>query len=175
MVFVAFRQISSKQPTSDKAANVCSHKATIHKSLFQLSNSKFIWYRFNYIFNCRLFFVSVCNRGLGVESGLSLPSGFSLTASSGSGTASNGRLSGASSWCASSIDNNQYLQLDFGKIKTITGIAIQGNPTENKWVKEFYMDYGTSSSSLMTYQENGIPKVSILNRQLTYMAIFSKL
>ena len=121
------------------------------------------------------FFVSVCNSGLGVESGLSLPSGFSLTASSGSLTTSNGRLSGASSWCASSIDNNQYLQLDFGKIQTITGIAIQGNPTEDEWVKEFYMDYGTSSSSLVTYQENGSTKVSILNRQLTYMAIFREL
>ena len=68
--------------------------------------------------------------------------------------AQSARLSNAtSSWCASTNDQNQYLQIDFGKVMTITGIAIQGNPAAYSWVKDFYFDYGMALVSLVTYQE----------------------
>ncbi len=70
-----------------------------------------------------------------------------------------GRLSDTSCWCANTNAANEYLQIDFGKIVTITGIAIQGNPTAASWVKDFYMDYGTTASSLTTYTEKGVQKV----------------
>ena len=66
----------------------------------------------------------------------------------------------SSSWCALSNDQSQYLQIDFGKVLTITGIAVQGNPTADSWVKDFYFDYGMDLNSLVTYQENGTNKVS---------------
>ena len=67
----------------------------------------------------------------------------------------------SSSWCASSNDMNQYLQIDFGKVLTITGIAVQGNPTADSWVKDFYFDYGMDLNSLVTYQEYGANKVRL--------------
>ena len=76
--------------------------------------------------------------------------------------ASSARLTDASSsWCASTNDQNQYLQIDFGKVMTMTGIAIQGNPTANSWVKDFYFDHGMALDSLVTYQEYGNNKVSV--------------
>ena len=55
---------------------------------------------------------------------------------------------------------NQYLQIDFGKSLTITGLAVQGSPTANSWVKDFYFEYGMSVVSLATYQEYSTNKVS---------------
>ena len=107
--------------------------------------------------------ISVCNQGLGIEQGLSLPLGFFMTSSSNKNgnIASSARLNSASScWCASTKEGNQYLQVDFGKELTLTGMAIQGNPTANSWVKDFYFDYGRSLHSLATYQEYGKNKVS---------------
>ena len=84
----------------------------------------------------------------------------SSSSQNGKGAAS-ARLSGtSSSWCALSNDQSQYLQIDFGKVLTMTGIAVQGNPTADSWVKDFYFDYGMDLNSLVTYQENGTNKVS---------------
>ena len=75
--------------------------------------------------------------------------------------ASSARLNDPSScWCALTNNVNQYLQIDFGKSLTITGLAVQGNPTANSWVKDFYFEYGMSVGSLTTYQEYGTNKVS---------------
>ena len=75
--------------------------------------------------------------------------------------ASSARLNDPSScWCALTNNVNQYLQIDFGKPLTITGLAVQGNPTADSWVNDFYFDYGMSVLSLATYQEYGTNKVS---------------
>ena len=75
--------------------------------------------------------------------------------------ASSARLNDASScWCASTNDGSQYLQIDFGKPVTLAGVAIQGNPNADSWVKDFYFDYGMNLGSLVTYQEYGANKVS---------------
>ena len=92
--------------------------------------------------------------------------------------ASSARLNGASSsWCASSNNVNQYLQIDFGKTLTITGIAVQGNPIADSWVKDFYFDYGKDLNSLVTYQEYGASKVSyysgvLYQSEWPYIGIF---
>ena len=49
--------------------------------------------------------------------------------------------------------------MDFGRVVTITGIATQGNPIADDWVKEFYLDYGITVGSLTHYQEDGTTKV----------------
>ena len=66
----------------------------------------------------------------------------------------------SSSWCALSNDPNQYLQIDFGKTLTTTGVIVQGNPTADSWVKNFYVEYGMDLNSLVMYHENGTNKVS---------------
>eukprot|EP00794_Sanderia_malayensis_P007927 gene7927-8782_t len=108
----------------------------------------------------------ICNKGLGIESGLSLPSGFVLTASSFAtgNEAVEGRLSGALSWCANTNNNaNEYIQINFAKTITMTGIAVQGNPTALSWVKDFYVEYGITEASLATYTEKGVNKLFVGN------------
>ena len=110
------------------------------------------------------FYYIVCNQGLGIEHRNALPMGFSMTSSSsqiGKGAASARLSDTSSSWCASSNDQSQYLQIDFGKVLTITGIAVQGNPNADSWVKDFYFDYGMDLNSLVTYQEYGANKVRL--------------
>ena len=92
-----------------------------------------------------------------------MPSAFTMASSSNQNgkEASSARLNDPSScWCALTNNVNQYLQIDFGKSLTITGLAVQGNPTADSWVKDFYFEYGMSVGSLTTYQEYGTSKVS---------------
>ncbi len=108
------------------------------------------------------FSILVCSQGLGIEYGRSLPPFVLLSASSSkSGYESmKGRLSGPSCWCSNTNASNEYIQIDFGAIVTITGIAVQGSPTTQSWVKDFYMDYGLAVSSVTAYTEQGVPKVN---------------
>lgn len=117
----------------------------------------------------RFHLISVCNNGLGIESGSSLPSSILLTASTEQHGKRpvNARLNDASSsWCASTDDSNQYMQVDFSRVVTITGIAVQGSPTENSWVKDFYFEYGMALDSLVTYMEYGNNKVCFRNKSV---------
>ena len=105
---------------------------------------------------------SVCDKGFGIESGSTLPTGLTITASHSQShrLPSHARLNnGASSWCSTSPAANYHLQFDFGRVVTITGIATQGSPITNDWVKEFYLDYGNAIDSLTNYQEDGTIKV----------------
>ena len=56
--------------------------------------------------------------------------------------ASFGRLYGSSSWCSSSASPSAYLQIDLGQVKTVTGVATQGNPSSDKWVTNYNIGYG---------------------------------
>ncbi len=106
--------------------------------------------------------ILVCNQGLGIEYGASLPPFVLLSASSSKPgyEAIEGRLSGPSCWCANTNAASEYIQLNFGAIVTITGIAVQGSPTTQSWVNDFYMDYGLTVSSITTYTEKGVSKVA---------------
>ncbi|XP_065069569.1 lactadherin-like [Rhopilema esculentum] len=124
------------------------------------SNGAYLCVRFE-LYGC----LYVCGQGLGIEHGSALPSGFAMTSSSqssGQGAVS-GRLNNPSAaWCASGT-TSEFLQVDFGKIVTVSGIATQGSPSSASWVKSFYVDYGTTLSSLVTYQENTGNKLFIGN------------
>ena len=93
--------------------------------------------------------------------GSTLPSGLSVGVSSGSIPLSNAILNSGSAWCAAATNVNQYLQVDLGRKRTVTGIAIQGNPsgTPKKWVKTFYLKYGDTANSPATYPTSGAAKV----------------
>lgn len=58
----------------------------------------------------------------------------------------NGRLNQGfpKGWCAASATVGQWLQVDFGAIKTVTKIATQGRFTSNRWnqyVKQYKLAY----------------------------------
>ena len=103
----------------------------------------------------------VCPRGLGLESHSAMPASIKLSASSEAfgKPASNGRLNNNETWCSSTVNNTEYLFVDLGKLATVTGIAIQGDPNGTNWVKTFSIKYGSSVTSMEIYQENGIGKV----------------
>ena len=80
---------------------------------------------------------------------------FSVTASSqvdGSHRPDNSVLYGASSWCSSGDSSTaQYLQFDFGKVVTVSGVATQGDAVDNKWVTHYAVSYGYDGQSWLDY------------------------
>ena len=95
-----------------------------------------------------------CFSSLGNEKGVTSPP-FSVTASSqldGSHTAVDSSLYGSSSWCINADTSSpQFLQFDFGKVVTVSGIATQGDAVDNKWVTEYAVVYGYDEQSWLDY------------------------
>ena len=61
-------------------------------------------------------------------------------------------LYGSSSWCSSGVASSpQYLQFDFGKVVTVSGIATQGDAIDNKWVSKYAVSYGYDEQSWLLY------------------------
>ena len=103
-----------------------------------------------YILDCYNFqwsyilYAAVCFEPHGAESG-KLPDMF-FTASSDAGAGSEpweGRLNGAAAWCAGDNDANQYLEIDLGRISTISRVATQGHPVSSYWVTQYGLSYST--------------------------------
>ena len=51
-------------------------------------------------------------------------------------------ISGA--WCSGISDGNQYLQIDFGMMKIITKIGVQGRPQINNYVSSYKLFHSTN-------------------------------
>ena len=66
-------------------------------------------------------------------------------------TTKHARLYSQSSWCISST-TDLYLQVDLGRVKTVTGVATQGDPSSDKWVKKYFVSYRYVSSSWYWYK-----------------------
>ncbi|GLH10251.1 Neurexin-4, partial [Gryllus bimaculatus] len=58
-------------------------------------------------------------------------------------------------WTAASSDFDQFLTIDLGKVKNITGIAIQGRPHSSEYVMEYGIRYGTNGLDYAIYKEPG--------------------
>ncbi|KAK2569714.1 Receptor-type tyrosine-protein phosphatase S [Acropora cervicornis] len=97
-----------------------------------------------------------CFSSLGNEEGVTSPQ-FSVTASTeldGSHMAKDSSLYGSSSWCSNGdASSPQYLQFNFGKVVTVSGIATQGDAGDNKWVTKYAVSYGYDEQSWLEYAE----------------------
>ncbi|XP_067027638.1 uncharacterized protein, partial [Acropora muricata] len=95
-----------------------------------------------------------CLSSVGNEEGV-LSQLFSVTASSqldSSHRPDDSFLYGPSSWCSNpTASSPQYLQFDFGKVVTVSGIATQGDAVDNKWVTEYAVRYGYDEQSWLDY------------------------
>ncbi|XP_015757056.1 PREDICTED: uncharacterized protein LOC107336496 isoform X2 [Acropora digitifera] len=95
-----------------------------------------------------------CFSSLGNEKGVTSPQ-FSVTASTeldGSHMAKDSSLYGSSSWCSyGDASAPQYLQFDFRKVVTVSGIATQGDTLGNKWVTKYALIYGYDEQSWLDY------------------------
>ena len=78
---------------------------------------------------------------------------FTITASSevSSYRADHSRLYGIRGWCSSSVSLPQYLQADFNKIVTVTGVATQGDALRNNRVTSYLIRYGYDGKTWITY------------------------
>ena len=98
---------------------------------------------------------------------------FSVTASSqlDSRSPDDSFLYGPSSWCSNpTASSPQYLQFDFGKVVTVSGIATQGDAVDNKWVTEYAVVYGYDEQSWLDY-DGGQVKCCIKDSLITYVNI----
>ncbi|XP_015759655.1 PREDICTED: uncharacterized protein LOC107338918 [Acropora digitifera] len=97
-----------------------------------------------------------CFSSLGNEKGVTSPQ-FSVTASTeldNSHMAEDSSLYGSSSWCSNGDTSSpQYLQFDFGKVVTVSGIATQGDAGDDKWVTKYAVSYGYDEQSWLEYAE----------------------
>ncbi|XP_068725987.1 uncharacterized protein [Montipora capricornis] len=94
-----------------------------------------------------------CLSTVGNERGVN-PRPFSVTASSElDDTHKEGysRLYGIKSWCSKIVSPPQYLQFDFGKVITVSGIATQGDDVVDKWVTSYGISYGYDGRSWLSY------------------------
>ena len=44
-------------------------------------------------------------------------------------------------WIAKEYGSNQWLQVDLGKINSINGVAVQGNPAADEYVTQFKLSF----------------------------------
>ncbi|XP_031554030.1 lactadherin-like [Actinia tenebrosa] len=107
---------------------------------------------------------SACTSSLGLENS-QIPDN-QITSHSSSDdyhTAPRGRLYGNSSWCSSNTSNSEYIQVDLGQIKTVTGIATQGDKALDKWVTSYKVRYSFDNRYWNEYKEGQFSKVFVGN------------
>ncbi|XP_066998735.1 neurexin-4 [Anabrus simplex] len=69
--------------------------------------------------------------------------------------ANNARLNGGNAWTAASSDFDQYLTIDLGEVRNVTGIATQGRPHSSEYVMEYRIRYGSNGLDYADYKEPG--------------------
>ncbi|XP_078598352.1 neuropilin-2-like [Branchiostoma floridae x Branchiostoma japonicum] len=111
------------------------------------------------------FTCTVCQDPLGMQSG-AIPDGSITASSSFSGQKyqpSTARLDGAYGWGTSNSAVEEWLQVDLGEIKKVTGTITQG-VVGGVWVKSYKLQHSTDGASWTTYANSeGTEKVFIGN------------
>ena len=114
--------------------------------------------------------VSTCRKPLGMESSY-IPNS-ALTASSKLGAAygpENARLhykggpGRLGAWIPLAQNNDQWLQIDLGTEKQVTGISIQGYYNADHWVTSFSLRYSNDGSYFHHYQQASHTKVQFVS------------
>ena len=76
----------------------------------------------------------------------------------------NTKRNGPEAWCALNSDDDPYLQVNLGHIRTICAVGTQGygNQVANyrSWPKSYYIKLGNDSSTLFTFEQRGRKKVN---------------
>lgn len=65
------------------------------------------------------------------------------------------RLNGGNAWTAANSDFDQFLTIDLGKVKNVTGISIKGRQHSSEFVMEYGILYGTNGLDYAIYKEPG--------------------
>ncbi|XP_066014963.1 zinc metalloproteinase-disintegrin-like atrase-A [Pocillopora verrucosa] len=70
------------------------------------------------------------------------------------------RLRGKKYWCAKAKSKTEYLQVDLGKVKTVSKILMQGRGNWYDWVTGFFLYYSSDGQRWKTYSASGDEKQS---------------
>ncbi|KAL4617320.1 macrophage mannose receptor 1-like [Arapaima gigas] len=97
---------------------------------------------------------NVCIQGLGMENGIITDSHLSASSSKPGREPKHGRLSGSSCWVPSN-PTNSWIQVNLGEVKKVTGVAIQGCPDADHWVKTFKVQSSTDGIHWENYDADG--------------------
>ncbi|XP_068755299.1 uncharacterized protein [Montipora capricornis] len=62
-------------------------------------------------------------------------------------------------WCAKTIDQDQYLQVDFLLKTRVTRVGIMRRKTKDHWVTKYSLQYSNDDTTWFNYTENGHVKV----------------
>ena len=76
--------------------------------------------------------------------------------------ARDGRLHDPIGWNASATSPEQWLQVDFLRLVSVTEIWTQGKtvPDPDEWIKSYYVEYSSSSGSFTTFAPYGLDLVN---------------
>ena len=66
-------------------------------------------------------------------------------------------------WSTRYNNQNQWLKVDLGGIKSVTSLATQGRNGYSQWVASYKVEFGNDGSSFQFYQEHGADKVCELS------------
>ncbi|CAB4043542.1 Hypothetical predicted protein [Paramuricea clavata] len=70
------------------------------------------------------------------------------------------RVGSSCSWAPPAAGRiGSWLQVDLGKVTTVTGIATQGSCDSKEWVKSYSVSYSNEHNSWTPYEESGNVKV----------------
>ena len=70
-----------------------------------------------------------------------------------------GRINSIRSWSARVNNARQWLQIDFGNVARVTGIATQGRRDAHQWVTRYVLSYG-DGTNFRAYRERRKIRVS---------------
>ena len=62
-------------------------------------------------------------------------------------------------WSAKANNQNQWLQVDLGKVRKVTHLATQGRNGNSQWVKSYKVEFSNNGSTFQFYKEQGADKV----------------
>ncbi|XP_032239858.1 lactadherin [Nematostella vectensis] len=70
-----------------------------------------------------------------------------------------GRLNHAKVWASASRNPGEYIQIDLGRLTTVTKVATQGHDHWDEWVMSYKIAYSSELSTWQVYRERGQGKV----------------
>lgn len=70
-------------------------------------------------------------------------------------------------WCAGENNNNQYLQVDLGRSRTVSRITSQGHPGSAFWVTSFRLAYSVDG----VFWRNALDESKSMVRIFDYVAL----
>lgn len=101
----------------------------------------------------------VCTASLGLENSQIPDSNITSSSYWRTYTPSSGRLYGNSSWCSATMANTEFIQVDLGQAKTVTGIATQGGLAVNARVTSYKVSFSFDNTTWNDYKEGHVVKV----------------